>query len=182
MTLGPGHSLNGNWIGSLETAAICVPSGYTVWPHYGENYTIWTGLSVVSPATGGRTWDGTSMVPAFEVRWAASDLPILTAALSPTTALSPSRPTSGLPAPTASDSLPPGPATETGESAGLSRGTIAGIAVGLVVALALVLAAVGWFLLRRYRRERMKPQHTDAELDVGDSGGQRPSELYVEKG
>jgi len=48
--------------------------------------------------------------------------------------------TSGLPAP-----------TETGESVGLSRGTIAGIAVGVVVALALILAAVGWFLLHRYR-------------------------------
>ena len=48
--------------------------------------------------------------------------------------------TSGLPAP-----------TETGESVALSRGTIAGIAVGVVVALALILAAVGWFLLHRYR-------------------------------
>ncbi len=176
MTLGPGHSLNGNWIGFSETAAICIPSGYTVWPHYTENYTIWAGVSVVSPATGGRTYDGSSMVPAFQIRWAPSDLALLATAsltsqaLSLTATSSLPGPTSGLPAPTASDSPSPG----------LATGTIAGIAVGVVVALALMLAAAGWFLLRRYRRERMKPRHADAELEVGGSEAQRPNELNGE--
>ncbi len=171
-TLGPRQSINGNRIGPFETAAICVPSGYTAWP-YVEDYIIYAGISVVAPAAEGRDWDGTSRVPAFQIRWASSDSAILAPrSLEPasfTAADSLPGPTSGLPAPTASDSPSPG----------LSSGTTAGIAVGVVVALALMLAA-GWFFLRRYRRERMKPRLADAELEVGGAGGQGPSELHVE--
>ncbi|KAK1753718.1 hypothetical protein QBC47DRAFT_430631 [Echria macrotheca] len=175
MTLGPGHSLNGNWIESSQTAAICVPSGYTIWPHYAENYTIWAGLSVVSPATGGRTWDGTSRVPAFEIRWALSDLPLLADATG--TASLPFSFTTGIPTPTVpSSSLP-----DTAATTGLSRGTIAGIAVGVVVALGLIIAVLSWLFLRRYRRERLK--RAGAELETGSLGGQQIvlGELPVEK-
>lgn len=174
MTLGPGHTLNGNWISSSETAAICVPSGYTVWPDSDANYTFWAGISVVAPARGDRTWDGTSKVPAFEIRWAASDL-------APLTTASFWGPTGSFIGPTAAASPSLRPATATAESAGLSRGTVAVIVLGVVVGFVLVLAVVVWFILRRRRRARVKPQHAGAELEVGDSERQGPSELCAGK-
>jgi len=39
-TLGAGHTLDGEVIGPSQTAAICVPSGYTAWPHSLANITI----------------------------------------------------------------------------------------------------------------------------------------------
>ncbi len=172
-TIGPGHSLNGKAIGPSETAAVCIPSGYTVFPHDEENYTIWAGLSVAPLVTGGSTiWDGTSIVPAFEIRWAPSDLSVLTTNSPSSTGPSSSGPLPTGPAPTA-------PEEAGGASSGLSRGAIAGIAVGAVLGFSLILAVVGFFFLRRYRRGKMKPMDgdRDAELDGAGAGGQQPTEL-----
>ncbi|KAH8653608.1 hypothetical protein BX600DRAFT_515871 [Xylariales sp. PMI_506] len=185
-----GTILNNIPIKSTETAAVCVPSGYTCEPWFNSaDSTIWAGLSVAT-ATSPQYWTCQSEVPAFQIRWAASDLSLLASSpswslttnsvglqvaveIAATDTISTTGSGSGSASPSTLSTLPiPTSSTTTTSSSDggskLSTGAIVGIAIGGVLALGIVLAA---FFLVRYRRRRrpadnFHPGETTGELEA----------------
>ncbi|KAF5026414.1 hypothetical protein F66182_1479 [Fusarium sp. NRRL 66182] len=139
---------DGEPVKTTETAVICVPSGYQCSD----------GLILhASSMSGGNTIS----VPAFQIRWAESDLPALeTHPLSQDEA--------DISTASVTDDLPISAATETNplpsqsSSSGLPTGAVVGIAVGSAAVVAIVGIVVFCLFRRRYRAAKTDRNNQDS--------------------